>query len=126
MTCKTGRPTGVSRSQPGDCSILNELRHQIVIQTLSLSSDGMGGSSESWSTFATMWARIEPRLGNERYFGQRLEENITHIITMRYLTGITATMRVSFDSRYFQIKSAISPYENKEYTVLLCMEGTGT
>lgn len=120
------RPTGVSKSPMGDCSILSELRHKAIIQTLALTADGMGGGSEAWTTFATIWCRIEPRLGNERYFGQRLEENITHVITARYLAGATATMRVSFDSRLFQIKSIISPYENKEYSVFLCVEGVGT
>jgi SPP1 family predicted phage head-tail adaptor len=120
------RPSGVSKSPRGDASIVGEFRRKILIQSLTRTSDSMGGASVAWTTFATAWARIEPRLGNERYFGQRLEENITHIITMRFVTGVTAAMRVSYGSRVFEIKSKVSPFEENQYLVLLCQEGVGT
>jgi SPP1 family predicted phage head-tail adaptor len=124
MSCK--RPTGVSKSPEGSRSIIAEMRSRVVIETLTLASDGMGGSTSTWSTYATIWARLEPRLGRERYFGQRIEDNITHILTSRYVSGITTTMRVSFDSRIFQIKSVTSPYEAKEYLVIQTEEKVGT
>jgi SPP1 family predicted phage head-tail adaptor len=120
------RPSGVSKTPQGDPSIAGELNKKIVIQVLTRTSDLMGGASVSWSTHATVFARIEPRIGNERYFGQRLEENITHIITTRYISTVTAAMQILYDNRTFQIHSRISPMENKQYTVFFCTEGTGT
>lgn len=121
-----GRPTGVRRPSSGDRLGPGDLRNKIVVESFTNTPDGEGGFTEAWATNSTLWAMIQPRLGNERFFGQRIEENITHIITTRYVSGLDTSMRISFDSRYFQIKSIISPMENKEYLMFLCVEGEGT
>lgn len=104
--------------------ISGELRHRIVIQTLTQSSDSIGGYTTSWSTFATVWASLEPRLGNELFRGERLEDHITHICKIRYYAGVLPKMRISFDSRTFQIKSVIREGEIKEWMTLLLEEGS--
>lgn len=106
--------------------LASELDKRITIQTLSLVPNDSGGSVETWSTFVQAWAKINPRLGNERFFGQRLEEIITHVLTIRYVPGITATMRVLYRDRIFQIKSAINELENDQTLFLLCQEGVAT
>jgi SPP1 family predicted phage head-tail adaptor len=106
--------------------LASELNKRITIESLSLAKNDSGGAVETWSTFATVWASIEPRLGGERFFAQRIEENISHIIKIRYLSGLETSMRVRFGSRTFQIKSAINQHEDNKLLYLLTMEGTAT
>jgi SPP1 family predicted phage head-tail adaptor len=80
------------------------LKHRVVIQQRVLSADGAGGSTESWSSVATVWAELRARSGSERSFAGKLETRATHALTMRYRSGITSDMRVSYGGRQFNIR----------------------
>lgn len=95
-----------------------ELRHRVTIQSLALTSDGMGGQTETWTDFLTAWASIEPIKGGEHYSAQQLADGITHRITMRYQAGIAAKQRVKFGTRIFGIRSVINPEERNVRLVL--------
>lgn len=101
-------------------------RHRIEIQSLSLTPNDSGGQVETWSTFATVWASLTPKIVKEVNFAERIEPRIDHEIRMRYIAGVTATMRILFDSRIFEIKSIIIPNEIKEFLMLVTTEDTGT
>lgn len=103
-----------------------ELRHRITIQQKSKTSDGQGGFSYSWSTLATVWAKVSPVSTRERLYGQQIEYQRTHQIWLRYRSDITQEMQVTFDGRTFQIKGVFSPDERKIYTVLDAEENQGT
>jgi len=101
-------------------------RHRIVIQSLSLTPNDTGGQVETWTTFTTVWASLTPKVVKEVNFAERIEPRVDHEIRMRYVAGITPTMRISFDSRIFEIKSIIIPDEIKEFLMLVTTEDTGT
>lgn len=102
------------------------LRHRITIEQLTLAANDSGGQTESWSTFATVWASITPKIVKEVNQGQRLEPRIDHDIIIRYLAGVTTTMRIKFGTRYFEIKAAVIKDEVKEWMNILAAERTGT
>lgn len=98
------------------------LRHVITIQEKTLTSDGMGGNTEAWATFAIVRAAIWPVSAKERVSNQQLEHEITHKIRVRYFSGVTAAMRVVFDSRTFEILSIVN-WEERNITLdLICEE----
>lgn len=101
-------------------------RHRITIQALSLVANDTGGQSETWTNFATVWASLTPKLTKEVNFAQRIEPRVDHEIRMRYVAGLTPTMRISFGSRIFEIKAIIIPDEIKEFMILFSTERTGT
>jgi len=101
-------------------------RHLITIETVSLVANDSGGQTESWATFATVWASIKPRLGDEKLFAQKIEQEKMSVWRIKYLAGLDSKMRISFDSRIFQIKSFIIEDEIKEYMVILAAESPGT
>ncbi len=80
------------------------LKHRVVIEQRSRSDDGAGGSSVSWSSVATVWAELRSKSGSERDFGGKLEARATHELTMRYRSGVTTDMRVSYGGRVFNIR----------------------
>lgn len=57
----------------------------------------------TWSTFATVKAEVTPLQGKETFLAnQELAEHIVRF-RIRYLSGVTPKMRVSYDSRIFDI-----------------------
>lgn len=104
---------------------IGELRHRISFQSLTRTPDGLGGATESWATVVTVWASIEPA-GKERNFAQRIEDVYTHKIRIRKRTDITATMRVLFGSRIFQVKAIAADLERKDFQTVLAEEFVGT
>lgn len=113
----------MTRTQPAN---IGELRHRITFQSLSLTSDGQGGSSTSWTNFKTVWARIKPISGRERNFAQRIEDVYTHEITIRKCDGLTTTMRISYQNRIFQVKSIQKDTEENFWMKILTEEKVGT
>lgn len=105
---------------------IGELRHRVVLQTLSNAPDSQGGVASTWSDLATVWALVEPTKSYERFFADRLEFRRTHTCIIRHRTDVTTTMRLSFDSRLFQIKGIRKPDERKFFLILDLEENSAT
>lgn len=106
-------------------SIAN-LRHRVVIESVALASDGQGGQEATYSTLGEFWAELKPVSANERNFSEQLEMNRSHKCTMRYNSAVTTSMRLLFDSRYFQIKGIRYPDERKFWMHLDLEENEAT
>jgi len=99
-----------------------ELRHKITIQELQRTPDGYGGYTETWNDIATVWARIQPLRGDERYQAQQVLSTLSHKIILRYLNGVKPQMRVLYGSRIFHIVSVINVEKRNKVLELLCEE----
>ena len=55
----------------------------------------------------TIWASVAPVRGLERYELQKLREEITYRIYIRYLDGIRADMYIRCEGRLYEIQSVI-------------------
>jgi len=78
--------------------------------------------SGSWSTFATVWAEIEPISGREYIEGRQDRGELTHVVTIRYLAGVRPDMRISFEGRYLKIAAVRNPEERDRSLELDCTE----
>ena len=105
---------------------VSDLRHRIVIETLSLAANDSGGQDETWTTYTTVWAKLTPKIVKEVNFAQRIEPRIDHEIIIRYVSGLNTKMRIKFGTRYFEIKALIVENEIKEWIKILATERTGT
>ena len=72
------------------------LRHTILIERETITSDGLGGGTKAWTTHKTLKAKIQPLRGNERLQAMRLEATISHKITIRFVTDIKPSDRVNY------------------------------
>ena len=62
----------------------------------------------------TVWASVAPVRGTERYELQKLHEEITYRIYIRYFSGVTADMYIECEGRLFEIQSVIDvDFEHK-------------
>lgn len=88
-----------------------KLRERITVQQDTPTQNAYGEPIESWATYATRWAAVEPASGNERWTGDERLAEVTHRFRVRYdatTKNITPKMRISYDSRTFDIHSVIN------------------
>lgn len=98
------------------------LRHRVTIEAATGTSDEAGGESRSWSTFATLWARIEPVSAAEKTIAAHLAGVVTHKVMLRRCDDLTASMRIAYRGRHFRIRTIHDPDESRRYLELGCEE----
>lgn len=101
---------------------IGRLRHQLILEQPVRTPDGGGGTSESWSTVATLWAAIISTGGTENFDVDALTGRISHEIVLRYRPGIEPAMRLRLGARVFEIAAVINIDERNRWTRCLCVE----
>lgn len=105
---------------------IGQLRKQITVQAETQTSDGAGGYVLAWTNVATAWGEIRPFDGSKFFVAHHLEGHVTHHVTMRYQNGITTDMRLTYNSRLFNIRAVMNTDESNRWMELLVEEGTAT
>jgi SPP1 family predicted phage head-tail adaptor len=75
-----------------------QLRDRVKIKQRVEGLDSFGGSSESFTTLATVWARVIPITGTERHAADQPEAVLSHTVTMRYRTGIVPELQLEVEN----------------------------
>lgn len=105
---------------------IGQLRHQVTIQRQVRTEDGAGGGEISWSDVGTVWAEIKPARASEKFFAQKLEQNVTHTVKLRDRFELESDQRLKFGDRVFHIRGVLNPDERNRWTILNCEEGTAS
>lgn len=100
-----------------------ELNRRITIQQRATSTDSYGQQATTWADVLSCWAAIEPLDGRELLLAQAINAEVTHRLTVRYRTGITAAMRATYQGRLFNIHAVLDPDTAHVALQLLCSEG---
>lgn len=107
--------------------MIGNLRHRVVIQQPVETQDANTGAvNVSWSTFATVWASIEPLSAREFVAAQAEASKVTARIKIRYRTGVTAKMRIyhAYKDLYYNIEGILSDKDSGiEYITMPVSEG---
>lgn len=98
------------------------LRHRVIVEQVSRSADAMGQAIETWTTYTTVWADIQPLRGRELFAAQTANSEATVKIFMRYKSGIQAKWRAKWGTQVFYILEIINPGMLKKELQLLCKE----
>lgn len=99
------------------------LRDRLTIQHYTTSIASNGETVKDWSTFATVFASIRPLSGRE-YFAssQKVQAELSHEITIRYLEGITSKMRGTDGARTFEFVSVLPDRTNSKFIKIFANE----
>jgi SPP1 family predicted phage head-tail adaptor len=109
---------------------IGDLRQLVTLQNEGTPSvDAYGSETPNWTTYAAdQWADIKQTGGTEFYRGMRLLAQNTHVVTIRYSTGVTSAtdrnMRVIYDGRIFEIRAVMDVDEMGQWFLLDCKEDT--
>ena len=98
------------------------LRQRVTIQQRAGTQDSYGQLDDDWDDVATVWGAVEPLRGREFLEARREGADVTTRIVIRHRPGVTPAMRVSYDSRVFDIQTVINTDERDRELVLMCRE----
>lgn len=105
-----------------------DLRHRVTIQQNTPTANAFGERVDSWVSFATVWAAVEPISsdsgggGNERWLQQVAAEvaEATTRIRLRYQPGITTAMRATHRGNIYDFEAVINRETRDREIWLLC------
>lgn len=95
---------------------------RIELQSVTRVSDSQGGYTETWATYATVWAEIKPVKGYEKFQAMQNATPVTHNLVIRYRSGVTTAHRVLFGSRVFHIKEVLNIEEANSFLRIAAIE----
>jgi len=99
------------------------LRHRVTIQRATEgSADAMGEKALTWAELYTVWAAVMPEASREFYRASQVHAEMTHLISIRYRSGITNSDRLRIGSRYLNIVAIQNVDERNVELRLVCVE----
>lgn len=81
----------------------SRFRHKITFQINKKVSDGRGGYTNNWVDYsANQWGNIYPVSVSKRFFAEKIESPITHIVETRYRPDLRTDMRIEWFETYHE------------------------
>jgi len=100
-----------------------QLRHRVTIkQNSGSSANSYGEITASWATVASVPAEVVTLGGDERRYRHQVEAGMSHVVTIRHRSDVTAQMRVVWGSRTLEIESVVEADNRQRELVLMCKE----
>jgi SPP1 family predicted phage head-tail adaptor len=93
-----------------------------TITLLAPSNPDNSGAEQDSTAFATSYASVRALSGRELAKAQQIAQQVSHMVTIPYLSGVKEAMLVGFDSRVFRIQAIEDPDERKVELRMLCLE----
>ena len=97
------------------------LRERVTVQQASEARNALGETVLSWATFATRWASVEGVSSRESMVYGQQQIDVTHRVRLRYLSGLTQSMRILWRGRTLEIVSLLE-HGNRSEHELVCQE----
>jgi SPP1 family predicted phage head-tail adaptor len=98
-----------------------KLRERVTIQQASESRTAMGEVVQSWATYSERWASVEGISSRELLQMGQAQTEASHRVRLRYVDGLTASMRLQWRGRTLEIVSLLE-HDNRTEHELLCQE----
>lgn len=101
---------------------IGKLRHYVDLQSSDDVPNELGEIEKIWSTFASVWASIEPLSGRELLQYQQLNAELSHRVVIRYNSSVDSKCRIVIGTRVLDINVVKNPEERNIFLELLCKE----
>jgi SPP1 family predicted phage head-tail adaptor len=106
---------------------IGALRHRVTLENPGTPvPDGDGGYTEAWTALspASVSASIVPATARdlERVVAGTVMATATHVVTIRYHSGVTTKTRVTFGTRVFSVTGVQNADERNIQLQLVCEE----
>lgn len=99
------------------------LRHRIALQSITgYTKNEVGEKIPTWTTYATVWAAVDPKSGDEAMRGVSSESTVTPEILIRYNGTVSPKHQIIFKTRTFKITAALDSKERNISQKLMCHE----
>lgn len=105
--------------------LIGRLRHRVELQSSTETRSSVGEPVKTWTTYATVWAGIEPLRGQVALVAQQINAELTHHVTMRYNSALDEGDRIVYGARIFDVNVIRNVGGRKSAHELLCKETVG-
>ena len=92
---------------------------RVTIQSKTATRAANGEEVLTWTTFATVWAKVEQLSGREFFAGAQMQDWVNARVTIRYKAGVVHDMRVTWRGDPLEVVSVVEK-GRKEYVELMC------
>lgn len=98
-----------------------KMRERVTVQIATGTTNALGEAVMVWSDSTSVWASVDGVSSREQLlFGQN-QIAISHRVMMRYLPGLTQSMRFSWRGRTLEIMSLLDHANRSEHEAM-CQE----
>lgn len=98
------------------------LRHRVALQSKTSAISAIGEPVDTWATYATVWASVEPQRAREYVAAQSEQGRGNWVIKLRYRNDVSRLHRAVWNGHTLEIESVISPFERGRDLELVCRE----
>jgi SPP1 family predicted phage head-tail adaptor len=98
-----------------------KLRERVTVQIASGATNTLGETVLTWSNSSAVWASVEGVSAREAMIAGQEQTQLTHRVRLRYLPGLTQSMRFSWRSRTLEIVSLLEHGNRSEHEAV-CSE----
>ena len=98
-----------------------KLRERITVQVSSGTTNALGEQVLTWADSSAVWASVEGVSAREQLTAGQSQVAISHRVRLRYLPGLTQSMRFSWRSRTLEIVSLLEHGNRSEHEAI-CQE----
>lgn len=101
--------------------MIGKMNSRITVQEEVVVTNARGGKDKTWKDLMTVWGEVITLAGNPYKYGDELERNNTHKITVRYNVEIKKNHRLMVGSEYFIINAdpIKDNFEKKRFLTLI-------
>jgi SPP1 family predicted phage head-tail adaptor len=85
-----------------------ELDQRIVVKRDTLASDGMGGSTTTTTTVATLWSHVRPKRGREVGLHDKVEAPALYIFAIRYRSDLRDSDYITWNGADYNIRAILT------------------
>ena len=99
-----------------------DLRNQIQIFNLSVSPDGAGGTTPTYTLVQTLWAKIVAKTGSRGFEDSRIALDQTYEMTIRYddYPEFSQLDKIIFNDGLYVVQSYSTVEERKKTIIIYC------
>ena len=90
----------------------------VAIQSATTTTDALGGTAQTWVTYASVWASIDP----QPFVTGSTNAEVLYLITMPYHASVVAEQRVVYGSSTYKVLAVIDPALGHRDLTLHCAE----
>lgn len=103
-----------------------DLSQRIIIQQKARVAVGGGNYTETWPTFARVWARVLPVRGDERTQGDQIEARTMYRITINRREDLTEEVRISWKGKIMNIRFIALKQDSDQFMTIDATAGVAT
>jgi SPP1 family predicted phage head-tail adaptor len=105
-----------------DRGFIASLRTRLVLEAPVEKPDGVGGISRQFKPAMALWGQVTVLRASGTPVAGVPGQTLTHRVTLRWRSGVDASMRLRLGARLLAIRAAYDPGESKRTLVCLCQE----